>query len=85
MIPNIIVHPIPDQNRSFSATGTIPTAVAIVVSVIGSSREDPASISAVNHSIFFARLMLIASIKMIPWLIAIPVNAINPIANGIEN
>lgn len=66
IIPNIIVHPIHDQNLSFSATGIIPTAVAIVVSVIGSSRDDPASISAVNHSIFFARFILIASIRMIP-------------------
>lgn len=26
-----------------------------------------------------------ASIRMIPWLTAIPVNAINPIQNGMEN
>ena len=81
----MIVNPIPDQNLSLRAIGRIPSAVVTVVRSIGSRRDDPASTSAVTHSIHFLRFSLIAEMRMIPWFTAIPVNAIKPIPNGSEN
>ncbi len=83
--PKIMVNPSPDQNLSRRAMGRIQRAVVRVVSIIGSRRLDPASTRAVNDSIHFRRLILIASIRIIPWFTAIPVQAINPIQNGREN
>jgi hypothetical protein len=54
-MPNIIVNHIPDQNLSRRAIGSIQSAVVIVVSVIGSRRDEPASTSAVNPFIPFSR------------------------------
>jgi hypothetical protein len=84
MTQKMIVNPIPDQNLSRSAIGSIPRAVVTVVRSIGSRREDPASTSAVIPSIHLLRFSLMAAMRMIPWLTAIPVKAINPIPNGSE-
>jgi hypothetical protein len=62
----MIVNPIPAQNLSVSAIGSIPRAVVTVVRSIGSRRDEPASTRAVTHSIHFLRFSLIAEIRMIP-------------------
>jgi hypothetical protein len=66
IIPKIIVNPIPDQNLSLRAIGSIHKTVVTVVRTIGSSRDDPASTSAINPSIHFLRFWFIASMRIIP-------------------